>query len=503
MSEGGDQSQLMSDRQRLKDILRRTQAQTGESQPIRQKADLDIDLSTGHDFSDTEKEHSDGDDYEHDETGDRDHSIDSDERSDEEALSEIDQVSAISQYTIPKLDPTGHHAQATQMQFAVEENTAPEGVQSEEQDHVGGSTNTFKRLIEAVILKNEYEVDPTVASFPKLKSMEVQSAPSHLRLPPSSYAKETLVNHKAHLERLMVKNPDKKSFLRPPKTLERTAEVGDPLIYNEKGGKQTVTVQKDVPLPPPGFYDLLKQPKGGVPLARAKFGPTETKALELANIWATKACNYMDHLSQSHTALLSDLVVQVNALAEWSKSGLPVSVEVPQIIAKVAASINEVQAISAETKPLFQGVVDTLIYNTGMMQLARRDDLIQFLSHAVDQPTCRSLRTSTFDNKLLFSTEVCNKALDQVKEAKKNRTLFPRSNKSGFSGKNFRSGNGARKRYNSAFKDKFTSGRNPGNRRQNVRQTDRHEDKSDNTRSNRGPAGRGRGKGKKEWNKSD
>ncbi len=292
-----------------------------------------------------------------------------------------------------------------------------------EDEHVGGSSPLFQTILKRVMQLNNYVDDPIVTSFPQLKSSQIQSKPSHLRLPKGQYVLDTLANHREHIDLLTRKTPDKKVYFTPPSTLERVAELGDPLRFTTKGSKQKVSVVKDVPLTPTPFYDIQKVKKShtGVPAARVRFQPTEAKQMELSLIWALKSANYLDHFTQRVQSSRKYIMPKISVLADWSRAGLPVSSEVVSIISDIQEFVSEAEQMNAESEPLFKSIVDTLIYAQAMFQLARRDDLLQLVTNSVDSLTIRAMRISLFDGKYLFDESECEKALEQVKEAKKSR----------------------------------------------------------------------------------
>ncbi len=329
-----------------------------------------------------------------------------------------------------------------------------------ENEHVGGSTPSFKNIVQKVMDLNLYTSDPVVTSFPQLKSTQIQQRPSHLRLPTSQYVLDTLKNYRDFIDHTTRKNPTKKVFFVPPPTLERVAETGDALRFSSKGVKQTVSVIKDIPLTPNSFYEIQRVKRAAVPPSRVRFQPTEAKQMELAFIWALKSANYMDHFTQRAQAQRKTMTENMKALSVWSRSGLPVTTEVTDTITSLQDMLVETDQIGLEQEPLFKSVVDTLIYGQAMFQLARRDDLLQLVAHTVDPLTIRAMRVSTFDGHVLFPQQVCDKALEQVREAAKNRSDYPRRSftNSGTYGGFSKPGN-KRRRFNSNTQRDFKNPR--------------------------------------------
>ncbi len=101
--------------------------------------------------------------------------------------------------------------------------------EAEEEDAVGGTTVTFTALVRKAIQINQYPSDPLITNIPELKSTQSQSRPSIFRLPPSKYVLDKLNCHRQELLNTTRKSPDRKLFFKPPSSLERVAEVGDPL----------------------------------------------------------------------------------------------------------------------------------------------------------------------------------------------------------------------------------------------------------------------------------
>ena len=83
------------------------------------------------------------------------------------------------------------------------------------------------------------------------------------------------------------------------------------------------------------------------------------------------------------------------------------------------------QSVPAESKDLLQSAADTLVYNKGKFELARRDNLLDLISNQVNPATKRALRLSKFDGVHCLQQELCEKAHTELREFNKNKGYTP------------------------------------------------------------------------------
>ena len=131
--------------------------------------------------------------------------------------------------------------------------------ENEEESWVPGASSFFTSLIRKIITLNNYESDPIVTEVPMLKSDEGRSKPSIFRLPPNPYIAARSEQLRQQVISLTAAAPNFKQFPKPPPTLERVAEVGDPIEQITVKEATKIRVLREVPKPPEEWNDILSE----------------------------------------------------------------------------------------------------------------------------------------------------------------------------------------------------------------------------------------------------
>ena len=173
--------------------------------------------------------------------------------------------------------------------------------------------------------------------------------------------------------------------------------------------------------------------------------PAQAKNLELSIIWALKGTNYIDHFQQYTKSVLQDQSTNLSALQEWLKLKKAPS-EVEALLTAAVDKATEVKQVLGESQEIFRNVVNSLIFQNSVVQLARRDDLSYLVSQDVPQHTRRNLRNSKFHTTDVFDETLCQKArseyLDLVNRGLgSSRSRKPNRNNNNYNNNNQYSGN--------------------------------------------------------------
>ena len=131
--------------------------------------------------------------------------------------------------------------------------------------------------------------------------------------------------------------------------------------------------------------------------------------MELSVIWALKGANYVDHFSMYQKQMADKVKDKILGLQKWA-SNTEVPENVQSVIASILSGVQETRQVMDESQDIFKSIVNSLIFQKGVLEFSRRDNLDYMISRLVTDHTRNQLRNSQFSTRFCYDPDLCSKA---------------------------------------------------------------------------------------------
>ena len=309
-----------------------------------------------------------------------------------------------------------------------------EDTPEDEEKWVQGASPFFVSLVKKIIEERGYPLEPQTSSVPGLLSDTEKVKPLTYRLPPNPYILGRLQSYRNQVVEDTAAKAASKHYPKPPASLERVAELGDPDAEKLTSNASSTRVKRQVPQPP-DIWNYILVPRGTesskLITPRIRLNPAQTKQMEMSTIWSLKGANYIDHFTHYQKHTYDTQKDKLSGIQTWAQNtGAPE--EVMSVISDLITNVQEVKQVVNESQDIFKSIVNSLIFQRSLLEFARRDDLGYMVSNLVSDHTQIQLRNSKFDNKFCFDPEICEKARAEfIENDRKNPRQQPREDQQG------------------------------------------------------------------------
>ena len=297
-----------------------------------------------------------------------------------------------------------------------------EGVE-EDGKWIHGASPFYAALVKKIIVGQGYALEPSAYPVVSLCSDNDKPVTQTYRLPPNPYILGRLEQYRQQVIEDTSSKPANKAFPRPPISLERVAELGDPVSQKQVSSSVSRAVRK-VPQPPDVWnYILADHVDNSKPIhPTIKLEKAQARQMELSVIWALKGANYVDHFTMYQKQLADKVKDKILGLQKWA-SNTDVPDNVQSVIASILSGVQETRQVMDESQDIFKSIVNSLIFQKGVLEFSRRDNLDYLISRLVTDHTRTQLRNSQFSTRHCYDPDLCSKARKEYTENKNLREL--------------------------------------------------------------------------------
>ena len=306
---------------------------------------------------------------------------------------------------------------------------------------VHGASPFYSSLVKKIIVNQGYSLEPSAYPVVSLCSDNEKPVSQTYRLPSNPYILGRLEQYRQQVIDDTSSKPSTKHFPRPPVSLERVAELGDPVSQKSVSSSVSRAIRK-VPQPPDVWnymladhIDTTKQVHPVIKLEKA-----QARQMELSVIWALKGANYVDHFTMYQKQMVDKLKDKVLGLQSWA-ANTESPEKVQSVISAILAGVQENRQVLDESQDIFKSIVNALVFQKGVLEFSRRDSLDYFISRLVTEHTRNQLRNSQFSNRHCYDPDLCAKARKEYVDNKNLREIRGRRQNQSFQGKNKGSNN--------------------------------------------------------------